>query len=180
MERCGSRSVETKVVARSRCLFSWAMSPDPTQWRILVSSLHSMPLTHQPISTLRCRDTEIRCHIFNHCSWGNILIDTYSCSLSGSFLLNFRGKSVRVFVFGDYELLCNLYGISGASGEAQTNTSCIVMALNTRPRLPLILSSSWAWLSTGVSLVYLYLIQRKLTKLPRNPVRLSLFELLVL
>jgi len=76
--------------------------------------------------------------------------------LSGSFLLNFRGKSVRVFVFGDYELLCNLYGISGASGEAQTNTSCIVMALNTRPRLPLILSSSWAWLSTGVSLVYLY------------------------
>ena len=33
---------------------------------------------------------------------------------------------------------------------------CIVMALNMRPHLLLILSCSWAWVSTGVSLVYPY------------------------
>ena len=31
-------------------------------------------------------------------------------------LFNFRGKKTRVFVFGDYEFLCALYGITGANG----------------------------------------------------------------
>ncbi len=36
---------------------------------------------------------------------------------TSGYFLKFREKSLRLFVFGDYELLCNLYGISGASGE---------------------------------------------------------------
>ena len=28
-----------------------------------------------------------------------------------------RGKKVRVFICGDYEFLCKLYGLSGASGN---------------------------------------------------------------
>ena len=31
-----------------------------------------------------------------------------------------RGKKLRVFVFGDYEFLCKMYGISGASGKIET------------------------------------------------------------
>ena len=30
--------------------------------------------------------------------------------------LLYRNKSIRVFMVGDYELLCKMYGISGASG----------------------------------------------------------------
>ena len=32
-----------------------------------------------------------------------------------SFL--FSGKKVRVFIMGDYEYLCNIYGITGANGK---------------------------------------------------------------
>ena len=28
----------------------------------------------------------------------------------------YRNKSIRVFIAGDYELVCKMYGISGASG----------------------------------------------------------------
>ena len=33
-------------------------------------------------------------------------------------MLIYRGKSIKLFVSGDYELLCKMYGISGASGSA--------------------------------------------------------------
>ncbi|XP_065679210.1 uncharacterized protein LOC124815080 isoform X1 [Hydra vulgaris] len=31
--------------------------------------------------------------------------------------MKYRGNNIRVFIFGDYEFLCALYGISGASGK---------------------------------------------------------------
>ena len=31
-----------------------------------------------------------------------------------------RGKKVRVFLSGDYEFLCHLFGLSGASGKIST------------------------------------------------------------
>ena len=38
-------------------------------------------------------------------------------------LFNFREKQIRVFVFGDYEFLCAIYGITGATGEYIFNTN---------------------------------------------------------
>ena len=37
-----------------------------------------------------------------------------------------RGKKLRVFVFGDYEFLCKMYGISGASGKIETTSLCFI------------------------------------------------------
>jgi len=36
-----------------------------------------------------------------------------------SFLIAiiFRERSIRVFITGDYEFLCSIYGITGANGE---------------------------------------------------------------
>ena len=31
--------------------------------------------------------------------------------------VKFDGRSIKVFMFGDYEFLCAMYGISGASGN---------------------------------------------------------------
>ena len=28
-----------------------------------------------------------------------------------------RGKSIRIFLFGDYEFLCHMYGLTGAQGN---------------------------------------------------------------
>ena len=33
-----------------------------------------------------------------------------------------RGKKVRVFLSGDYEFLCHLFGLSGASGKDTNET----------------------------------------------------------
>ena len=38
--------------------------------------------------------------------------------------LSHRGKSVRVFLFGDYEFQCRMYGISGAQGKKTTTCTC--------------------------------------------------------
>ena len=32
------------------------------------------------------------------------------------FLYFFSGRNIRVFMFGDYQFLCSIYGITGASG----------------------------------------------------------------
>lgn len=32
-------------------------------------------------------------------------------------MYNYRGKTIRVFLSGDYEFLCNMFGLSGASGK---------------------------------------------------------------
>ncbi|XP_065661633.1 uncharacterized protein LOC136084751 [Hydra vulgaris] len=32
-------------------------------------------------------------------------------------IMKYKDNSIRVFIFGDYEFLCSLYGISGASGK---------------------------------------------------------------
>ena len=39
-----------------------------------------------------------------------------NCALH-NYAQHFRGKKIRLFVFGDYEFLCKMYGISGASGR---------------------------------------------------------------
>ena len=36
--------------------------------------------------------------------------------------IDHRGKSIRVFLFGNYEFLCRLYGISGLSGKQLRST----------------------------------------------------------
>ena len=33
------------------------------------------------------------------------------------YTLTIRSKSIRVFLAGDYELICKMYGTSGASGN---------------------------------------------------------------
>ena len=32
-------------------------------------------------------------------------------------VIHIRDKSVRIFMYGDYEFQCKMYGISGASGK---------------------------------------------------------------
>ena len=35
----------------------------------------------------------------------------------GLQIFYFSGRTIRVFFSGDYEFLCRMYGLSGASGE---------------------------------------------------------------
>lgn len=43
-------------------------------------------------------------------------INDYKCASKTTLGCHYRGKKLRFFIFGDYELLCRLYGLSGASG----------------------------------------------------------------
>jgi len=36
---------------------------------------------------------------------------------------HYRGKRIGIFISGDYEFLCNIYGLSGASGEPKQMVS---------------------------------------------------------
>ena len=46
-------------------------------------------------------------------------------------LLVNRGRKFRVFLSGDYEFQCHMYGISGAAGCKISNTACDLISCTT-------------------------------------------------
>jgi hypothetical protein len=45
------------------------------------------------------------------------ILSTYRKDIQALANLTWRGKKLKLFIFGDYEFLCNLYGLSGAAGK---------------------------------------------------------------
>ena len=69
----------------------------------------------------------LKCHIddivdLESHTWRYIcLLESTTSSISEYGALFDRGKRVRVFLCGDYEFLCRIYGLSGASGMITIN-----------------------------------------------------------
>lgn len=53
----------------------------------------------------------------------------HQISTKVNIFLSFRDKKFRVFAFGDYEYLCKMYGLAGASGKILSEPYIAVPAL---------------------------------------------------
>ena len=66
--------------------------------------------------TLRWINTNSKCVTSQEILGGNTLHHYTSVYMYIALHLQCRGKEVRTFVYGDYDFLCNMYSLSGASG----------------------------------------------------------------
>ena len=49
--------------------------------------------------------------------------------LQNIFIFFYRAQNIIIFMSGDYEFLCRIYGLSGASGNLEPQ-SCIIKLYN--------------------------------------------------
>lgn len=62
----------------------------------------------------------------------HICMDRYSDQIDELQRTEWKGKMIRVFLSGDYEFLCHMYGLSGPSGK-----HCCLWCLSTKPEFQL-------------------------------------------
>ena len=109
--RCGSRLEEIWEEAHSKCVFKYAIQKPPTHLKTHLCSPYSRPLTHIPIFGLLWIAVGTK-----YLTLKLILGGTQPKPNINVRKSMHRGKKVRVFLCGDYQFMCHMFGLSGASG----------------------------------------------------------------
>ena len=87
----------------------WKPTPRPTQWSLPCSMPRTLgPTSKQLFSSINTKSTSLK-KLVGGWLHTKIWFNRFS-GLTGT-------KSTVVFLFGDYEFLCKLFGIAGASGK---------------------------------------------------------------